>query len=238
MLPHAGERVLAVRELSFGAALFTRCCFGEHCFGATRNQQARACATQNCRSRLRKIGDSGGATTLATGKLRFRNSSTFGSSSRFRRPNDREKLRCSYRRDVPGFRAASILTKPRSINVCSTPVKCSRRGRFHISTRDGLAIRDDRSVSSAGALNRAGSAREKAAAPISQTKDQWPTASLPLFSQLKGASLLDVLDLQLLERSGNFGFFDTDELVRPNSSSSAPRIAAVIFTESRAVSAR
>jgi hypothetical protein len=32
---------------------------------------------------------------------------------------------------------------------------------------------------------------------------------------LKGASLLDVLDLQLLERSGNFGFFDTGELVRP-----------------------
>src|SRR5207247_10157026 len=81
------ERVLAVANFplvphySHGVAL------RKHCFGAT---------PKSTRQRLRypepvvpacvDSGDSGGATTLATGHLRFRNSSTFGSSSRFRRP--------------------------------------------------------------------------------------------------------------------------------------------------------
>jgi len=139
-------------------------------------------------------GDSGGATTLATGKLRFRNSSTFGSSSDFAGQSIEKKLRCFHTEaDVRDFGAAAILTS-RVPLMFAARRQCSPADRFHISTRDGLAIRDDRSVSSAGALNAQASAREKLPHHFANEGSVANCQPSAFSVNWKGASLLDVLD--------------------------------------------
>ena len=121
------------RKLSLDALLIDVAL--RNCFGATPKPTRDGCNYSELVLPACDAGNSVGdddpgaavsltaATGCATRKSRFRSSSTFGNSSRLRRPKwSRKNCVVSYRSGRPGTSARpAIFTNPRSIRVCNTP---------------------------------------------------------------------------------------------------------------------